>query len=712
MVDYIGMTVKSQQKNIEDPEKDNELRYIRGIGPVRASSLKRIGIRSALELLMFFPKWHVYKSLLTPIKLADQGAKCFIKGRITLVDELKRPGRSIIKVTIDDESGAALTWIWYNRPYLRGVFKTGQLVLLHDTVEATRWGLQITGTTGAYEFITEEENALLEKGKILGFYKATKILSHEFFREAARTLIDSRLKEVEEMLSAETTVKYDLFRMKEAVMKFHFPETAEELEKARRRLVFNELFLLQLFLAKRKMYLGRKVKNREYSVSPKAGAGLISKLPFELTGAQKRVIEEISEDLNRRTPMNRLLQGDVGSGKTIVALVSQLKVLENGYQAAIMAPTEILAEQHYVNYKKMLELINSDKKIILLTSKLTAKQRREALSVIKSGEAALVIGTHALIQEDVEFKDLGFIVIDERHKFGVFQRMSLEAKGIFPDCLMMTATPFPRALVLTLYGDTDLSVLDELPKGRQPIYTKWVYEKRREDVYTFMRSRLEAGEQAYVVYPLVEESDKLTLKAAETEAAYLKSKVFPTYRVGLIHGRMKGEEKDSIMAGFKAGQIHILVSTTVIEVGIDVSNATVMLIEHTERFGLAQLHQLRGRVGRGAKKSFCFLMTSWNISSDAFKRLKIMENTNDGFKIAEADLLIRGPGELFGQRQHGELDLKLIDLSRDNEVLELARQEAFKLVSVDPLLANPENAKIKRYFEKKFSADMELITIS
>ena len=303
-------------------------------------------------------------------------------------------------------------------------------------------------------------------------------------------------------------------------------------------------------------------------------------------------------------------------------------------------------------------------------------------------------------------------MIDERHKFGVFQRMSLETKGIYPDCLMMTATPFPRALVLTLYGDTDLSVIDELPKGRQVIYTKWVYEKRREDVYTFMRSHLEQGEQAFVVYPLVEESDKLTLKAAETEATYLQNEVFPTYKVGLIHGRMKSEEKESVMQDFKAGKIHILVSTTVIEVGIDVSNATIMLIEHTERFGLAQLHQLRGRVGRGEKKSFCFLMTSWNLTSDGFKRLKIMEETNDGFKIAEADLAIRGPGELFGANQHGEIDMKLIDLTKDNEVLDLARQEAFGIILNDPMLLSPENEKIKRYFDRKFSKDMEMITIS
>jgi ATP-dependent DNA helicase RecG len=349
---------------------------------------------------------------------------------------------------------------------------------------------------------------------------------------------------------------------------------------------------------------------------------------------------------------------------------------------------------------------------LLLTSKITAKARREALGAIAEGRIALVIGTHALLQEDVAFKNLGFIIIDERHKFGVFQRLALEAKGIYPDSLMMTATPFPRALILTLYGDTDLSVINELPPGRRPVYTKWQAEKKRSEVYGFISQRLKAGEQVYIVYPLVEESSKSLLKAAEQEAEQLQKTVFKDYKVGLIHGRLSSEEKEKVMKDFKAKLINVLVSTTVIEVGIDVSNATIMLIEHAERFGLAQLHQLRGRVGRGAVRSYCYLMTGWLMSSDSFKRMKIMEETSDGFKIAEADLDLRGPGELFGVSQHGELDLKLLNLETDRELLEIAREEACRIIEEDPELTSLEHDRLGAFFKERFSQDLEMITIS
>ena len=692
--------------------ESKDLRYLKGIGPVRASSLKRIGVNTPEQLLTFYPKWHVHKAGITPIALAKNGEKTFIRGIISGLEELKRPGRNILKATIEDSSGTYLTWTWFNRPYMREALAPGRQVVIHDAVESTRWGLQINGSAGTFEFLSPEEHAAIERGEILGFYKSTKILTQAFFRDIIKQLIDTKLVLIEEMLSPDITLRHDLYRIREALINFHFPENAEDLEKARRRLVFNELFMLQLFLARRKLFLSKKIKTRVYKEESSSALELEKKLPFELTVAQKRSIAEINADLMKKAPMNRLLQGDVGSGKTIVALMSMLKVIDSGYQAAIMAPTEILAEQHYKNYSKYFELIGGSRKAVLLTGSLTAKQKREALALVKSGEAALVVGTHALIQEAVEFKELGMIVIDERHKFGVFQRLTLESKGVFPDCLMMTATPFPRALVLTLYGDTELSVIDELPKGRLPIYTKWTQEKRRQDVYEFIRNKVAAGEQAFIVYPLVEESEKLMLKAAESDYVYLKNEVFKGSNVGLIHGRMSGEEKEAAMRDFKEKRTDILVATTVIEVGIDVSNATVMVIEHTERFGLAQLHQLRGRVGRGEKKSFCFLLTSWNVTSDAFKRLKIMEKTNDGFQVAEADLEIRGPGELFGASQHGELDLKYMDLSRDREVLIAARQEAFRIIAADPKLAAEENKRIRSFFDKRFSKDMELITVS
>jgi len=691
---------------------EEELRYIKGVGPQKAASLKRIGIKSIRELLFFFPKWHIHRSIITPIASINSGGKYFLLGVISGFEEMKRPGRNIIKVIIEDGSGEILNWVWFNRPYLKPLFVKGRKVVIHDMVENTRWGKQITGTNDSFEFLDAFEEQAINSGQILSFYKTTRILSNSFYREVLAGLIKTNLVHITEILSPGLTARHEFYLMKEAIMKVHFPQTIEELEKARKRLVFNELLIMQIFLAKRKIFLTTKIKNRNYTYDTAAYDELIKKLPFKLTTAQERVLKEIKTDLMRSSPMNRLLQGDVGSGKTIVALLSVLTVLESGYQAAVMAPTEILAEQHYKSFKKLFASIGYGKKILLLTSGLKVKEKREALNAIKDGACDLVVGTHALLQEDVAFKQLGFIIIDERHKFGVFQRLALESKGIFPDALMMTATPFPRALVLTLYGDTDLSVIDELPAGRQPVYTKWQTEKKRQELYNFIIQRLKAGEQAFIVYPLVEESGKSLLKAAEQEAVQLQNLVFNDFKVGLIHGRLSAEEKELIMRNFKDKKIDVLVSTTVIEVGIDVSNATIMLIEHAERFGLAQLHQLRGRVGRGSARSYCYLMTGWVSSSDSLKRMKIMEKTNDGFAVAEADLELRGPGEFFGVNQHGELDFKLIDLKKDLKLLELAREEAFNIIKNDPELNAPQNTGIGGFFRERFSKDLEMVTIS
>ncbi len=691
---------------------EEELRYIKGVGPQKAASLKRIGIKSIRELLFFFPKWHIHRSIITPIASINSGGKYFLLGVISGFEEMKRPGRNIIKVIIEDGSGEILNWVWFNRPYLKPLFVKGRKVVIHDMVENTRWGKQITGTNDSFEFLDAFEEQAINSGQILSFYKTTRILSNSFYREVLAGLIKTNLVDITEILSPGLTARHEFYIMKEAIMKVHFPQTIEELEKARKRLVFNELLIMQIFLAKRKIFLTTKIKNRNYTYDTAAYDELIKKLPFKLTTAQERVLKEIKTDLMRSSPMNRLLQGDVGSGKTIVALLSVLTVLESGYQAAVMAPTEILAEQHYKSFKKLFASIGYGKKILLLTSGLKVKEKREALNAIKDGACDLVVGTHALLQEDVAFKQLGFIIIDERHKFGVFQRLALESKGIFPDALMMTATPFPRALVLTLYGDTDLSVIDELPAGRQPVYTKWQTEKKRQELYNFIIQRLKAGEQAFIVYPLVEESGKSLLKAAEQEAVQLQNLVFNDFKVGLIHGRLSAEEKELIMRNFKDKKIDVLVSTTVIEVGIDVSNATIMLIEHAERFGLAQLHQLRGRVGRGSARSYCYLMTGWVSSSDSLKRMKIMEKTNDGFAVAEADLELRGPGEFFGVNQHGELDFKLIDLKKDLKLLELAREEAFNIIKNDPELNAPQNTGIGGFFRERFSKDLEMVTIS
>jgi len=436
---------------------------------------------------------------------------------------------------------------------------------------------------------------------------------------------------------------------------------------------------------------------------------LVDNLPFELTEAQKRVLHEIRADMKSARPMNRLLQGDVGSGKTIVALITMLIAVENGYQAALMAPTEILAEQHYLTIHKMLEEIGV--KTVLLIGGQSKNERQQTLEAIVNGDAKIVVGTHALIQEGVDFQQLGLIIIDEQHRFGVMQRAMLRSKGLNPDVLVMTATPIPRTLSLTVYGDLDISVLDELPAGRKPIKTYWRPESKRLKIYHFVRKQIEEGAQAYIVFPLVEESEKIDLKAAVDSYEKMRTTFFAGFKLGLLHGRMKSEEKEAVMAAFKKGDIQILVSTTVIEVGVDVPNATIMLIEHAERFGLTQLHQLRGRVGRGSKQSYCILIAYGRLSDEAKTRLDTMVATSDGFKIAEVDLELRGPGEFFGTRQHGLPELKIADVVKDMKILHVARKEAFRLVKEDPHLRRQMDLGTRYYFLKNYKDNFDLARV-
>ncbi|RMF88793.1 MAG: ATP-dependent DNA helicase RecG, partial [Nitrospinota bacterium] len=522
-------------------------------------------------------------------------------------------------------------------------------------------------------------------------YPATEGMPQKQLRRIMKQVIDTYGDKIEETLPPALRERWRLIPLSEAIRQVHFPDDSVDVEllnaqrsPGHRRLIFEELFFLELALALKRQGTLEEKRGIAYHGEGKLQEKLRRLLPYRLTAAQERVLEEIRQDMRQPHPMNRLLQGDVGSGKTIVALFALLTAIESGYQAAIMAPTEILAEQHYLTLYPYLEQLGYP--MALLTSNVRGTRREALLSAIARGEIALVIGTHALIQEDVRFARLGFVVIDEQHRFGVLQRASLMQKGYHPDVLVMTATPIPRTLAMTVYGDLDVSVIDQLPPGRQPITTRVFYEKQRERAYQLVRSEVEAGRQAYLVYPLVEESEKLELKAATEMATRLQQETFPQFSIGLLHGRMRSEEKEAVMRAFAAGEIDILVSTTVIEVGIDIPNASVMLIEHAERFGLAQLHQLRGRVGRGPHRSYCLLLAHYPMSEEARQRLRVMVESQDGFYIAERDLEIRGPGEFMGTRQSGLPELKLADLVRHQQLLQEARQAAFSLVREDPKL--------------------------
>jgi len=512
---------------------------------------------------------------------------------------------------------------------------------------------------------------------------------------------------IEELLPQEILVKNQLLPLDKAIREIHFPETFDALKRAKTRLVYDELLTLEMAMALRRSGI-KEETGIAFKAGPNVDAHIRNLIPFALTNAQERVIREITTDMRSNKPMNRLLQGDVGSGKTVVAIYAILAAIANGYQAAFMAPTEILSEQHFQTIQKYLQ--HSHVRMQLLTGSTNSKFKKDVLEKIRTGQIDLVIGTHALIEDTVQFKKLGLVVIDEQHKFGVIQRLKLKEKGFQPDVLIMTATPIPRTLSITLFGDLDISILDEMPPGRTPIKTFWISKDKETDSYNFIHGEINKGRQVFIVYPLVEESAVLDLKAAVTEAKRLQHDVFPACKVGLLHGQMKSGDKDKIMTDFKEKRYDILVSTVIIEVGIDVPNATVMVVEHAERFGLAQLHQLRGRIGRGSELSYCLLFGNPK-TNEARERLKIMTKTCDGFKIAEIDFKLRGPGEFFGTRQHGLPELKISDLIKDFPILKQARSDAFEIVSKDPHLTQETHQKIRQKVLETFKDKLELISI-
>jgi ATP-dependent DNA helicase RecG len=666
------------------PTLATPLQFVKGVGPQRAALLARKELHTVEDALFFVPLRHEDRTQLTPLARLQPGQVQTCSGVIIGLSP-PPPGRPRVpfSVMLRDPSGYA-TASWFGARYLSRVLRRGQRLVLHGRV--TRFKGAITLQHPDFEIVESDDDDRLHTGRLVPVYSMTEGLTQRPLRRLMWTMVESLAETVAEVLPEPIRRRRNLPPLGSALRDAHFPDTEAALAVAHRRLAFDDFLFLQLGLA---ILRSRAARARGIAMTPPGTlvARLRALLPYTLTRAQERVWDEIRRDMAEPAPMHRLLQGDVGSGKTVVAALAVLTAVEAGYQAAVMAPTEILAEQHFMTFRQLLEPLGVP--VTLLTSSLKGRERTQRRSAVAAGEIGCVVGTHALVQEGVAFRRLGLAVVDEQHRFGVAQRARLKAKGEQPDLLVMTATPIPRTLALTLYGDLDVSVLDELPPGRRPVKTVARTAARRAEIYKFLGEQVKDGRQIYVVYPLVEESETLDLKAATDMARHLARDVFPDLTVGLLHGRLGFEEKDAMMRRFKAGEIHLLVSTTVIEVGIDVPNASVMLIEHAERFGLSQLHQLRGRVGRGPWKSYCILMHGSSLGEDAERRIQAMVETTDGFRIAEADLELRGPGEFFGTRQSGLPQFRVADLLRDAGILEEARQEARAIVASDPELRDP-----------------------
>ncbi|BBO17420.1 ATP-dependent DNA helicase RecG [Candidatus Brocadia pituitae] len=697
------LVTNSPTKPVLQSVLDQSVQYLKGVGPRRSEIFGKLGILTIRDMLCYFPREYKDYTRIQKISDAKIGAEITFQGKVLGVQtRIARSRKSILEVFVSDGTGT-IAATWFNQPFLANKFHVGNTVYLHGKVGAYKY-LQLL--TPEYEIIQQNEADIHEKeGSIMPVYPLTEHMSQTHFRKIMKETVHHFTGHIDEILPKEILGKNQLLPIKDAIRNIHFPETFETLQHARYRLVYEELFILELAMALRRRGI-KEETGISFKIGTNVDAHIRNLIPFPLTGAQERVIHEIAEDMRSVKPMNRLLQGDVGSGKTVVAMYAILAAIANGYQAAFMAPTEILARQHFQTLQKYLE--HSHVRRQLLTGDTTSRLKKDSLIQIKDGQIDLVVGTHALIEESVRFKQIGLVVIDEQHKFGVVQRLNLKKKGLCPDVLIMTATPIPRTLSLTLFGDLDISVLDEMPPGRSPVKTIWVTQDREQNAFNFIKDEIVRGKQAFIVYPLVEESEFFELKSAVTEAKRLQSDVFPTLRVGLLHGQMKSAEKDKVVTDFKEKRHDILVTTVIVEVGIDIPNATIMVIVHAERFGLSQLHQLRGRIGRGSEQSYCLLFGNPN-SYVSNERLKIMTRTNDGFKIAEMDFRLRGPGEFFGTRQHGLPELRISDPIKDLPILKKARDDAFALVAHDPQLTMEAHLKIRERVIETFQDRLELV---
>jgi ATP-dependent DNA helicase RecG len=713
-------------------DPSTSVQYVKGIGPRLAEVLAGKGIHTVDDLLHYLP--FRYEDRLNPRTIPELRA-----GEMaTVIAEVRNSGlfrtrRMPIFQMTAGQGRTRLKCIWFNATYLRDKFKPGQVVALYGKVEADNRSGELQIVQPQFEVLEEpSENGStdsaekkledsLEIGRIVPIYEAIGRLNSRWFRRAIHTALQNLPADMPDAIPTAVQRRLNLISPREALLRVHWPdegESVEDLQSSRTpahvRLIFEELFFIEL---------GLELKRREqkaqtgirFQLDDRVRSAIKKILPFHPTAAQKRVLKDIATDMEKQSPMRRLLQGDVGSGKTIVAFEAAIIAMENGYQVALMAPTEILAQQHYFSARRILE--PAGYRIVLLTGSLEDDRKREIRRHIAQGSAQLVIGTHALIEQKVEFAKLGLVIVDEQHRFGVLQRFKLMKKSgdagadAEPDVLVMTATPIPRTLALTLYGDLDVSVIDEMPPGRTPIVTRRVSDDRSPEVWAFVRKQAAAGHQTYVVYPVIEENEETEIKAAAKMYKEL-SRLFADLRVGLLHGRMDADLKEQVMRMFQKGGLDILVSTTVIEVGVDVSNATMMVIEHAERFGLAQLHQLRGRIGRGAAKSYCVLMTGGKVSEDGERRLDAMVRTSDGFQIAELDLELRGPGEFFGTRQAGLPSFQVANLIRDRQLLEIAKREAAAVLEgPNPEISQDEIKKALRHMRNHWQKSYGLVEV-
>jgi ATP-dependent DNA helicase RecG len=709
--------VRHRQANGGNAGLDSLVDNVSGIGAKMVAKLGKLRLRSVRDLLYFFPRRFMDFSQRRTVSSLETGREQTIFANVWEARQVMLGRRKSSEAVVGDETGNARA-VWFNQPWVAQQLKTNAYISLSGRVKEFNYVKVFENPE--WELIEDRE--LVHTGRLVPVYQLTQGLFPRQVRNWVKSVLDDYLQQVTDFLPAGIRERCRLMGLQQAILKAHYPDDYAAQNMARQRLAFDELFLLQLGVLGKKREWQEEQPGHSLDIDQGRVSRFVDSLPFKMTPAQQKVTAEICGDLRREVPMPRLLQGDVGSGKTVVATIALLTAVWNGYQGALMAPTEILAEQHFATLSKLLSAVSGDSsrqsniytfqpegerelKVALLTGSLNARDKAATHDMIRRGGIDLVVGTHALVQKGVKFVRLGIAVIDEQHRFGVVQRTTLRQKGFNPHLLVMTATPIPRTLALTLYGDLDISTIDQMPAGRLAIKTKWITQDDRQKAYNFIRKQVAGGRQAFVICPLIEESENLEVKAAVAEHQRLSSDVFPTLRLGLLHGKMKGADKEEVMHSFKDGKLDILVSTSVVEVGIDVPNATVMLVEAADRFGLAQLHQFRGRVGRGWHQSYCMLLSE-NPSEYGQERLKAIEEINDGFALAEKDLELRGPGEFFGTRQSGLPDLKMARLS-DTRLLETARREARAIFQKDPALKDPENRLLAMEYRKIWHKDTE-----
>jgi len=677
---------------------NKDVKYIKGVGPSRVKLLNKLGVNTLEDLITYFPRTYEDRGKRKNIAELEDGQEALIEAVcVSKMAEIRiRNNMVMYKLVVKDETGNCKI-TWFNQKYLKTRFQVGKKYSFYGKVKRKQNQIELISP------VFDEEARTKNTGKIIPIYPTTYELSQTVLRQIMENGL-AEFPNLEETLPEYLINEYNLMDINNALRNIHFPSDFSHYETARKRLVFEELLIMQLALLSLKNKYSKEETGIKFDENVKA-SDVINTLPYNLTKAQKKVLEEIEHDMESTKPMNRLLQGDVGSGKTVVSIIATYKAVKSGYQTSIMAPTAILAKQHLDNFKKILDPFNI--KCELLTSGITKKQKENILERLKNGDIDVLIGTHALIEENVVFKNLGLVVTDEQHRFGVNQRARLNSKSQNPDVLVMTATPIPRTLALILYGDLDISIIDELPPNRQKIDTFAVTKGMEERVNDFIKQQIKEGRQAYIVCPLVETSEEINAKSVLELAEQYKNETFKEYKVEYLHGKMRPKEKDEIMQKFKDKEIDILISTTVIEVGVDVPNANIMVIENAERFGLAALHQLRGRVGRGEYKSFCILKYN-SKSPEVAERMKIMTKTNNGFVVSEKDLELRGAGEFFGTKQHGLPEFKIANLFQDIEMLKGVQSIAIKIMQKDARLEKKENEKLKQQIDKKFSKRIEI----